>query len=62
MSAAEGVVLVRYQGQSRRRRSMLAGLSAQRAYQVNSRVWMRNANGTVRSTAFCVRLQACRRR
>ena len=50
--------LVRYQGQSRRRRSMSAGSLAERAYQVMSRVWMRNPNGTVRSTAFRVRLQA----
>ena len=58
MSPADGAVLVRYQGQSRRRRSMSAGSQAERAYQVMSRVWMRNPNGTVRSTAFRVRLQA----
>ena len=58
MSAGEGVALVRYHGFWRRRRSMPAAGSQEMAYQRIIRDWTRNVNGTVRSTAFAVRLQA----
>src|SRR5260370_37914435 len=58
MSPVDGVVLAVYHGHCRRRRVTSAGSAAERAYQVMSRVWIRNPNGTVRSTALCVRLQA----
>ena len=52
------MALVRYQGQRLRRHPMLAAGSQARAYQMIIRDWMRNANGTVRSTASWTRLQA----
>ena len=58
MSAGEGVTLVVYQGQRERRCPMLAAGSPTRAYHKIIRDWTRNANGTVRSTASCTRLQA----
>jgi hypothetical protein len=62
MSAGAGVALVRYQGQRLRRCSIAVAGSQKMAYQRIIRDWTRNANGTVRSTAFGVRLQASRRR
>ena len=58
MSAAAGVALARYHGLRCRRCSRPAAGSQERAYQVIIRDWMRNANGTARSTALAVRLQA----
>lgn len=58
MSAGEGVAFDRYQGQRPRRSAITAAGSRETAYQQIIRDWMRNANGTVRSTALGVRLQA----
>jgi hypothetical protein len=58
MSAADGVALDRYHGLLLRRCSTPAAGSQDTAYQRIMRVWTRNANGTARSTAFAVRLQA----
>src|SRR5438552_11991341 len=58
MSAGEGVALVRYQGHRARRLSTPAAGSQEMAYHKIIRDWMRNANGTARSTAFGTRLQA----
>jgi len=58
MSAGDGLVLVRYHGHDRRRQSMSEVLSACRAYHTMSKDWIKNPNGTVRSTAFSARLQA----
>ena len=58
MSAGEGVAFDWYQGQWLRRQAIAAAGSQEIAYQVIMRDWMRNANGTVRSTAFGMRLQA----
>jgi hypothetical protein len=58
MSAGAGVALVRYQGQRLRRPAIAAAGSQEMAYQRIIRDWVRNADGTARSTAFSVRLQA----
>jgi hypothetical protein len=58
MSPAAGVALARYQGLRCRRCSMPAAGSQEIAYQQIMRDWTRNANGTARSTARVVRLQA----
>jgi hypothetical protein len=59
MSATAGSCLVRYHGQSRRRRPTSAGSQPERAYQTISSDWIRKPNGTVRSTAASSRLHAC---
>jgi hypothetical protein len=58
MSAAAGVALDRYHGFGCRRCTRPAAGSQEMAYQQIIRDWMRNANGTVRSTALGTRLQA----
>src|SRR5260370_23537651 len=58
VSAGGGLVLVRYHGHDRRRQPMSEVLSACRAYHTISGDWIKNPNGTVRSTAFSARLQA----
>src|ERR1700758_876734 len=58
MSAAAGVALAVYHGFRSRRCARPAAGSQEMAYQQIIRDWMRNANGTVRSTAFGTRLQA----
>lgn len=58
MSAAAGVALAAYHGFRFRRCSRLAAGSQEMAYHTIMRDWTRNANGTARSTARVVRLQA----
>jgi hypothetical protein len=58
MSPADGVVWAVYHGYCWRRRVTSAGPAAERAYQVMSRVWIPNPDGTVCSTAFWVGLRA----
>jgi hypothetical protein len=59
MSAVAGAVLVLYQGAAARRSSMSAGSWPAVAYQVTAMAWQASWNGTVRRTAFAVRLRAC---
>src|ERR1035437_2260029 len=59
MSDVDGWVLVLYQGAAARRSSMSAGSWPAVAYQQAAMAWHASWNGTVRRTAFGVRLRAC---
>ena len=55
---AEGVSLVRYQGARQRRSATTTWSCRELAYQSHRRLWQAKPNGTVRLTAFSVRLRA----